>query len=259
MQSSANFDNLSLKARTLLDKALDGETDAVKARVLDLVLASGINPEEEFFLLSLGLNHIKVLLHEAPTQLQSWSVAFQQTLDAWASSHAQTLQVIAQKAEATAALTDTAGQLATLLTSHTQTCNALIRQLQAAHHAWGESWAQQTTVNAEILETLRVLLPTIEQQTAQLKTLASEVKAGRYSDPLTALGLRSSGWKHAVIHVAAFSAIIGSIAMSTFAVFYIQDRAMHQAMAERIEYLLQKQNRRDCLEGVLLPESPLCQ
>lgn len=59
--------------------------------------------------------------------------------------------------------------------------------------------------------------------------------------------------------MTAFSLIIGSMAMMALAVFYVQDRPEQKKTGERVEYLLQKQNRRDCLEGVKDADSAECQ
>lgn len=259
MQQHPDFFRLSPRAQTLLDKALAGESPEIKSRVLQLVLESGINPEEEFFLISLGLNHLKILLHEAPVQLQQWSATFEQKLAAWSRSHGQTLQLITQKAEATAALTETAGQLATLLTGHTQTCNALVKQLQAAHHAWGDSWEKQADVNKQLLTAVQDLEQHLTQQTEHLQHLAAEVKASRQPDPLVALGLQSGlGWQQTLLSFTACAVIIGSLAGSTMTVLYVLDRPVNRRMAERVQYLLQKQNRRDCAEGILPVNDPMC-
>ena len=260
MHQNPDFSRLSPRAQTLLDKALAGEPPELKARVLQLVLESGISPEEEFFLISLGLNHLKVLLHEAPAQLRNWSATFEQKLTTWSQSHNQTLQLITQKAEATAALTETAGQLATLLTGHTQTCNALVKQLQAAHHAWGDSWELQADVNKQLLTAVQELEQHLTQQTEHLQRLAAEVNASRQPDPLIALGIRSrQSLLHGLVALAAYFVIIGSTAMMFLAVFYVKDRPLQQMTAERVKYLLMKQNQQDCLNGIKSADSPECQ
>lgn len=255
--------SISPKAQSLLDKALDGETEAIKARVLQLVLDTGINPEEEFFLLCIAFNHLKVMLYEAPQQLTAWSDTLQQTLDAWAASYAQTLELIAQKAEATAALTETASQLATPLTSHTQTCNALMRQLQVSHQAWGESWEQQGSVNADIQQALQALTEKLDQhmgeQARQLAVLSAAVQKMNSPNPLTALGLSpDKGWKQIIFYMTSLSLTIGAVAMSLLAFTYFQDRPAIRQTTQKVDYLLQKQNRRDCLEGVKAADSLEC-
>lgn len=254
---------LSPKAHSLLETALAGETDAVKSRVLQLVLDAGINPEEEFFLISIGLNHLKVMLNDAPQHLSEWSNTIQQTLDVWAASHAQTLELIAQKAAATAALTDTASQLATLLTNHTETCNALMRQLQVSHQSWGESWEQQGAVNDDIQQALSALTQKldghIEQQTAQLSILSATVKAISRPNPLVALGLNPGGWKQVVFYMTGISLTVGAVAMSLLAFTYFQDRPAIQHTVQKVDYLLQKQEQRDCLKGVDVIKNVECQ
>lgn len=258
------IENLSPSARSLLDTALAGESDAVKARVLQLVLDSGINPEEEFFLISLGLNQLKILLCDGPQQWKQWSDTLESHLERWAADYGQTLELIAQKAEVTGTLSETAAQLATMLTSHTQTCNALVKQFQVSHQTGGDSWESQAVVNQEIQGSLQSLSKQLEQQTklmqSQLNALVKEVKIANRPDPLSALGLRKGdGWRQAVFFVTASCLTMGAMAMVLMAVFYIQDRPLIGATASKVEYLLQKQNRRDCLDGIKAADSLECQ
>ena len=53
-----------------LDKALEGQSPEIKARVLELVLKMGIEPEDEFFVIFVGMDQLQVLLLEAPEQWQ---------------------------------------------------------------------------------------------------------------------------------------------------------------------------------------------
>ena len=257
------FDNLSPRAQSLLEQALQGESDTVKARVLQLVLESGINPEEEFFLISLGLNHLKVLLLQTPEQLQSWSEGLQETLDAWSGSYGQLLGVIAQKAEATNALTETAGQLSTMLTSHTHSSNALIKQLQMSYQQQGETWDQQAAFNNGLEASLQTMTVASAEQTTQLadqlKALGTEVRQANRPNPLAALGLTPDrGWKQAVFYGTAMTLTTGAIAVTMMATFYLRDRALQRSTARKVEYLLQKQNRRDCLDGIKAVDSVEC-
>ncbi|NEQ47546.1 MAG: hypothetical protein F6K00_29985 [Leptolyngbya sp. SIOISBB] len=260
MPNPHSLDTLSPKARSLLDQALAGESDRVKSRVLKLVLEAGINPEEEFFLISLGLNHVKVLLEEAPQQFQGWSATLLQQLNAWSDSYRQSLHLIAEKAEATGALIETAGQLATLLTTHTQTCNALVRQLQSAHQAWGNSWEQQSEVNTAVMEALKALPETLNQQSVQLKALSAEVRAMRQPDPMKALGLSGgSGPQRILLYGLVCCTVVNATGLITLLGLYSSDRAVMRLTAIKVEHLLQKQNRRDCMEGIKPADSPECE
>ncbi|MDB9526948.1 hypothetical protein PN498_13190 [Oscillatoria sp. CS-180] len=233
---------LSQKAQSLLDQALAGESDRVKSRVLQLVLDAGIDPEEEFFLISVGLNHVKVLLEDAPQQLNSWSELLVKELNLWSDSYSETLQLIAEKAQATNALLETAGQLATFLTSHTQTCNALVRQLQSAHNVWGNSWEEQTEVNTALMDALTALPETLRQQTVQLKALTAEVQSARKPDPLQALGLRSNSNQHVLLYGLVGSIGILAAGLIAFLGLYIHDRDLVRSTKTKVEYLFQEQN-----------------
>ncbi|MEO0373015.1 MAG: DUF6753 family protein [Cyanobacteria bacterium P01_A01_bin.17] len=252
--------SLSPRAQRLLDKALDGQSQAVKARVLQMVLDLEISPDEEFFAICIALNHLQVLLVDAPQQLEAWAANLQQQLNNWTLSHMQTLHLIAQKAEATAALTDTASQLATMLTSHTQTCNALIRQLQVSHQTWGNSWEQQETVNDGISKTLAQISEQLNEQKKQLRVLSVEVQANKQSKLLASLGIRSGGvWNQALVFISAGAIVIGSIALSALTFLYVQDRALIHRTAEKLEYLFQQQNQQDCLTGTARTDDFECQ
>ena len=259
-QQPPSLNELTPRARTLLDKALVGETDAVKARVLRLVLESDIDPEDPLFIVLIGLNYIKILLIDAPERFKSWGDRFLEDLETWTAAHQQTLDLIAQKAEATRALSETAGQLASMLTGLTDTCNALIRQLQAGYQTWGESWDRQQAVNAEVAQALEAIRTQLERQTLEVQKLSAAVQADNHAQLLSTLGIvRRPARKALLFGGVVVYATIGTAAFLTTTWFYINDRRLLHDTAEQIDYLLQKQNRRDCRDGLLPPDSPLCQ
>lgn len=250
---------LSPKAKAKLERFLADKPEADKALILQMLIDLEISPDEEFFAIIIGLGYLQGLPLQAPRQLHTWSEQLQQQLDSWQASYGQTLTLLADKATATAALSETATQLSSNLTTITQVCNALMRQLQNSYHAWGESWEQQEQVNGATHATLLEIQQQLVTLTQAIQSLSASSKPADLPDPLLALGMgRSTVWQRCTVWVALGYTVLSSATLITLAVVYIRDRPLLHRTAERVEYLLQKQNRRDCVEGVLAPENPLC-
>ena len=49
-----------------LDKALEGKPPEIKARVLEIILKMGIDPENEFFVIFVALGQLQVLIEDSP-------------------------------------------------------------------------------------------------------------------------------------------------------------------------------------------------
>lgn len=117
-------------AQDLLDRVLSGKPDETKARVLDLVLRLGINPQDELFIIMLALNHLQLLIEDAPQDWQTLFVNFQQELDEWSSIHLETLNSLIRKAEHEETLATISQTLVNALISSTESWKRLNSTLE---------------------------------------------------------------------------------------------------------------------------------
>ncbi len=70
---------------TLLDKLLQDKDDAFKARILYLVISTGIEPDDPLFLFFVGTGRLEVLIEDAPKALEqllkNWAREFWRAIE----------------------------------------------------------------------------------------------------------------------------------------------------------------------------------
>lgn len=115
--------------RDLLDRVLQDRPDAVKTRVLDLVLRLGINPDDELFLVMIALNHLQVLVEDTPNTWQNLFYDFTEELEKWTTTNLDVLNTLIAKAKNEEMLAEHCQKLIVALSNLTTTSSALMRQL----------------------------------------------------------------------------------------------------------------------------------
>jgi hypothetical protein len=156
-------------SQDLLDRVLVGRDDTTKARVLDLVLRLGISPQDELFIIMIALNHLQLLIEDAPKDWQTLFVDFQQELDEWSQINLDTLDAIIRKSEQEMLLAQTSQQLVSALTNSTACwteLNTLLSKSPLLSRA-----SNQTLQLQELSEQLQSLHNTQKQQGERLNRL----------------------------------------------------------------------------------------
>ncbi|KAB8333620.1 hypothetical protein SD80_012560 [Scytonema tolypothrichoides VB-61278] len=120
------------KAQDLLDRVLSGKPDETKAKVLDLVLRLGINPQDELFIIMIALNHLQVLVEDAPQDWQTLFLDFQGELEEWSTINIETLNSLIRKSEQERILAETSQLLVSALTNSTESWNRLSGTLETS-------------------------------------------------------------------------------------------------------------------------------
>ncbi|AKG24894.1 DUF6753 family protein [Calothrix sp. 336/3] len=144
----------SRTSQDLLDRVLVGRDDTTKARVLDLVLRLGISPQDELFIIMIALNHLQLLIEDAPQDWQTLFVDFQQELEEWSQINLDTLDAIIRKSEQEMLLAQTAQQLVSALTTSTA------------------CWTELSTLLSK-----SPLLSRVSNQTSQLQELSAQLQS----------------------------------------------------------------------------------
>jgi hypothetical protein len=156
-------------ATDLLDRVLLGKSDETKARVLELVLRLGISPQDELFLVMIALNHLQVLVEDAP---QDWKALFENfsgELNQWTDTNLDVLNSLVTKAEHEKTLAENSKLLVSSLHVLTTTSTELLTYLQKQSQTSNETtWLQSYLSNA-----LREQENTIQQH---LKRISSSLK-----------------------------------------------------------------------------------
>ncbi|MBE9109301.1 hypothetical protein IQ273_07720 [Nodosilinea sp. LEGE 07298] len=83
----------------LLDRVLEGKSPEIKARVLDLIVRMGIDPEDEFFLIFIALGQLQVLIEDSPRDWQQLFTDFKEELRLWEESNLRTLDHLTQQVQ----------------------------------------------------------------------------------------------------------------------------------------------------------------
>lgn len=151
------------KRNDLLDRVLDGKDDQTKAKVLDLVLRLGVHPDDELFIVMIALNHLQVMIEDAPQDWQSLFVDFTHELDQWSKIHLETLNAIIRKSQQEETLATISASLVNALSNSTESWNALSKKLESS----------------PLLSTNSKLMSSIHEVSTQLQSLHSSQKKTR--------------------------------------------------------------------------------
>lgn len=129
-------------ARTeLLDRVLEGKSAEVKARVLDLIVRMGIDPEDEFFLIFIALGQLQVLIEDSPQEWQALFTSFKEELRSWENSNLRTLGQITQQIQLLERLTNGINELTSTMTQLTSASP----QLQGESKNWSKTLVRLET------------------------------------------------------------------------------------------------------------------
>lgn len=220
-----------------LDTALDGKPDEVKARVLNLVIRYRIDPENEFFMIFVAMGEFLSLLEDAP---QNWAylfAAFEETLAQWKQQNIKTLDQLVLEAESVHQLT----QHSIELNKHLSDLQAYLMKL------------------SELLENLHNV-PTLHSNFNDLKrdlqlSMAAMVQPTTINVPQP-VEIQRSPKTLSWISKLIVSVILTISVFNTFQIVRIH--TMTQRQSRELQWLLEKQNRRDCLEGIVSDDDPIC-
>lgn len=156
-------------AQDLLDRVLLGKPEETKAKVLELVLRLGINPQDELFLIMIALNHLQVLIEDAPHDWQALFIEFSGELAEWSEVNRATLDSIIRKAEHEEILAKTSQQLVTSLSDLTAFSKELMKRLGNSPPL--SSSSTQTLPVREFSDQLQNIIHTQNQVTDRLNRI----------------------------------------------------------------------------------------
>jgi hypothetical protein len=240
-----NTNGLPAIKTDLLDRALADQPPATKARVLDLVLKLGVSPEDEFWLIFIALGQLQVLIEDSPNDWQTLFEDFQQELSQWTTTNIQTLELLASKTQAMSQLAARSTELTSILSALVSTCSTLMQHLQTSDATLNSSLSKWQSSSREWngmqdsiqrdLQTMRLQLSAVEHR---LNTGTSQTFTAR-------------PWLVAVLLVLVSST-------TAFGWLTWRNHQTLQRSAQQIDWLLHKNNRRDCADGFLPDSNPLC-
>ena len=222
-----------------LQDALEGQSDEIKARVYDLVMRWGIEPESEFFIIFVAMGQIVTLVEDAPERFQEIFNTLGEDLIKWGDSNLEVLEQVAKKVELMEKLATSTEGLTNSLAGLVKVCGELIDRLQTSDGQLNNYLSQ--------LRTSEIQLNQIVQANNQ-KLQAIEKKL---SNPNLSTKKISKN-----LLTLSFS---GLLILSTLSlIFNIALWSKTQINEQRIIWLLQKANRTDCSLGIKALDSVEC-
>jgi len=264
----------NLDGRTYwLDRALEGQTPEVKARVLELVLKMGVDPKDEFFMIFVGMGQLQVLLLDAPERWQEIFSGFlgqlESGMETWEKKLAKVSFPTSEREEGTKKV----------ISDVLQTCKSLKSQLEETHQGVNKSVGatltkieglSSSTANiSRDLKSSKERLGALEQEMGRLNRLVQKlVNSLEEQGDDGSLQSRPDSWQELFKeipkalwsykgHILSYG-LIFLVGFGGARSLYLPQQRLLESMAQRTQWLLEKENRRDCLEGIKPKGSPEC-
>ena len=266
-----------------LDKALEGKPSEIKARVLEIILKMGIDPENEFFVIFVALGQLQVLIEDSPSQWKDLFEDFREELGEWATTNVETLSHLTHKTQTMERLAQSSERLGDTLNGLAQVCKGLIEQLQASNLLLTKSIGQLTDSNTNLTSLVNQTRQELFEYKQVLSYLAANVEATNSSlnslpvllsqnmslsicqnrpqtfvEWLQKIKREVSTWEGRFLWTAVVSMVMLSTGFFGAMKIYGGERELLRETAIQTQWLLEKANCRDCLEGIKKRNSPEC-
>lgn len=232
----------------MLDQALEGATAEEKARVRGVLLRFGIETDHEFYIIFVAIGQLLILVEEAP---ENWRALFDdvhQELKQWSQENFKSLESIKRHAQTSADLITVLRRLLdSMKTSEARsnetrtTLSNLSRKLSSIEGSLA-SMQRSSSSNQRKLSQLESLLET-SSETENRKEWISNFSLGVAS--LTVLMLLVHGWTM-------------GWRLSQQAKMIERQTWLLNRQGDRIDWLLEKANKEECLNGVKSQSDPQC-
>ena len=225
----------------MLDQALEGASTEAKARVRNVLLRFGIEPDHEFYIIFVAIGQLLILVEEAP---ENWRALFDdvhQELKQWSRENFKSLESIQRHAQTSAELI------------------AVLRQLlDSMKTSEGRSSETKATLQA-----LRLKLTSIESSLDSIRSSSSHNQSSldRLSSQVSELSESASRREWISISSLGMTAgVIGLLLLNHWSMtrrLNVQELLVRR-QRERIDWLLEKANREECLTGMKPASDPQC-
>lgn len=228
----------------LLDRVLQGLDASQRARVLDLVVRLGIEPDDPLFLISLATSQLQVLVEDAPKDWAELFGTFLTELEKWKENDLQLLHQMTLEAQAIQGLTETSKTLQHNIKDLQTILLQLIDSLEISNQN-NQHWR----TNFESLK--RDLVTTISSTLHISKPWNGQIKPQSKTKP-TILTWNDS---HTLISILVggciLTSFIGLLNIRNFQRTYTKQQ-------QQLQELIQQQTQYNCHQGILAADNPLC-
>ncbi|MEO1147772.1 MAG: DUF6753 family protein [Cyanobacteria bacterium J06638_22] len=237
MSSSSPIPLSHQSSPPLLDKVLHDLTPDQKARVLDLVVRLDLDPDDPLWLIAIAIGQLQILVEDAPNDWGHLFTAFLEELEQWKTHNLNTLDQLVLEAEAVQALSQHSKTLSSHINDLQTVLQLLIETLQTSMHntqTWQDNFA---ILKRELLLSLGNLQVS--------NTPLTENPIPTTKQPMKSI----ASWIVSLLTLAVV--LVSGISL-------MQLRQVQVQQGQHLQWLMEKENRRDCQEGTLPASSPLC-
>ncbi|MEL7143379.1 MAG: DUF6753 family protein [Cyanobacteria bacterium J06576_12] len=232
----------------MLDQALEGATAEEKARVRGVLLRFGIETDHEFYIIFVAIGQLLILVEEAP---ENWRALFDdvhQELKLWSQENFKSLESIKRHAQTSADLIAVLRRLLdSMKTSESRssetrtTLSNLSRKLSSIEGSLA-SMQSSSSSNQRKLSQIGSQLETLSIE-ANRRELISNFSLGVAG--LTVVMLLVHGWTM-------------GWRLNQQAKMIERQTMLLNRQGDRIDWLLEKANKEECLNGVKPSSDPQC-
>ena len=222
-----------------LDTALEDKPLETKNRVLEFIIKFGgdLAEDSEFWMLFAAIGYLQTIVLESPQEWRDTFDSFNTELISWSETNVTTLELLVQKAQTTEELSKTSIELMNSVEKLAKLCSVLIKASET-------SSTQESKSLTSSLKALESSLTSILSDFSQsVSSRLSQIEGQITNSPSPRRG------KQWVMVLVGMIAILG---------MQVYDHLIFRQTSQRVQWILSKQNRRDCLEGIKSQDSAEC-
>ena len=226
----------------LIDQALDGQSAEVKARVLAIIIRYNIDVRNEFFLILVAIGHLLAIVEESPENWRSLFDDFKGELDEWTDANLRTLEAIHQQGAAQERMSQSFLKLTDSILNSNGKTEALQKDLIRLSKTLGSLTSSLNQITQDSRQN-RDAISTVRSDISKLVTGLLNVK--KSAEAASSI----SSWVVVGCGVVVVLLGIG---------FWRQQQTLEEH-SKRLEWIQQKAEREECLNGIVSADEGYCQ
>lgn len=262
MNLSQLSSNNTEKPPQWLDIVLKGKSASVKAKVMEVTTKMGIDPDDEFLVIFVALGQFIALVEKCPSQWDKLFTEFQEDLERWGEDFRQQLtkisvdtkQLTLDVQEKLEELEGEVYEIEEQLEIVKGLINSLERQLQGQNEQLLREIADLKDYHQQLIKSFNQVVRFLssQQPKSQAKWDFLPPKVLKWLKFFPTNWLTSPQWRFVSYGLVLL------LGWGIARAMYLPDKRLTQTMAQQTQWLLDKANRRDCLERIKPPSSPEC-
>ena len=226
----------------LIDQALEGKSDEVKARVLAIVIRYNIDVRNEFFLIFVAIGHLLAIVEESPENWRRLFDDFKEELDEWTDANLRTLAAIHQQGAATQRMSQSFVKLTDSILNSNGKTDALQKDL------------------IKLSKTLSGLTSNLHQITKDSRSNRDALSSVNSNISKLVNGLVNMKKSAEAASNTSFWLTVGCGMLTlVLAVGFWQQQRVLAQHSEHLRWIQEKAEREECLNAIVSPDEDYCQ